>query len=44
MDGGDEQGNEPVEGVLVHGVNVGKLSEAEKQHGRVAGDRTISHA
>ena len=32
MDGGDKEVDEPIEGVLVHRVNVGKLSEAEKQH------------
>ena len=44
LDGHDEEIDEPGEGVLVHGVDVGKFSQAEKEHRRVTGDGAITHA
>lgn len=35
MNGADVEVDKPAEGVLVHGVNVGQVSDAEEQHGRV---------
>lgn len=38
-----EDGDEPLEGVLVHGVNVGEVSNGEEQNGGVLGDGTVAH-
>lgn len=35
MNGADIEVDEPAEGVLVHGVDVGQVCDAEEQHGRV---------
>lgn len=40
--GVDVEIDEPVEGVLVHGVNVGQIRNAEEEDGRVLGDRPVA--
>ena len=40
-DTAQEDGDEPLEGVLVHGVNVGKVSHAEEEDLSVDGDRDV---
>lgn len=35
MDGADVEADKPAEGVLVHGVDVGQVGDAEEEHGRV---------
>lgn len=35
MNGADEEADKPAEGVLVHGVDVGQVGDAEEEHGRV---------
>lgn len=35
MNGADEEADKPAEGVLVHGINVGQVCDAEEEHGRM---------
>lgn len=39
----DVEVDEPGQGVLVHGVNVGEVSNGEEQNGGVLGDGTVAH-
>ena len=43
IDRHDKEGNEPGERVLVHGVNVREVSDAEEEDGRVDGDWLVAH-
>ena len=43
LDREDEQVDEPGERVLVHGLNVGQIGNAEEQDGAVDGDRLVTH-
>lgn len=31
----------PVQGILIHGVNIGEVGDAEEEHGAVLGDRHV---
>lgn len=41
MNGADVEVDKPDEGVLVHGVDVGQICNAEEQHGRVLCHRPV---
>ena len=41
-DGVEEEVDEPGEGVLVHGVDVGEVSDGEEENGAVGSHRTIA--
>jgi len=43
LDRETEQVDEPHEGVLVHGLNVGQIGDREEQDGRVDRDRFVPH-
>ena len=44
VNGVDKQVDEPGEGVLVHGFDVGKISDGEEQNGRVDGDGLVAQS
>ena len=44
VDAHDEEGDEPGERVLVHGVDVGEVGDGEEEDGGVDGDRFVAHS
>ena len=44
VNGVDKQVDKPGEGVLVHGLDVGKVSDGEEQNGRVDGDGLVAQS